>query len=148
MQRALYLFALATLALSPRGVSAQAKQAAAPRSMRDTLPERVVQRALDAFKRRDLDATFATYDTAFTHEFLGDPAGAKRVRRDEWLQQMKNDTGVVHTMNTWKVIKVRRDVFGPYVNDVWTFRTPEGKLVKHFELLEVRNGRIVREIEG
>lgn len=25
---------------------------------------------------------------------------------------------------------------------------PEGRVVKHFELLEVRNGRIVREIEG
>jgi len=31
---------------------------------------------------------------------------------------------------------------------VWTLRTPEGKLIKHFELLEVRNGKIVREIEG
>jgi hypothetical protein len=62
--------------------------------------------------------------------------------------QMKNDTAVVHSMNTWKLIDVRRDVFGPYVNDVWSFRTPEGKVVKHFELLEIRNGKIVREIEG
>jgi hypothetical protein len=51
-------------------------------------------------------------------------------------------------MNSWKLIEVRRDVFGPYVNDVWSFRAPDGKLIKHFELLEVRNGKIVREIEG
>jgi ketosteroid isomerase-like protein len=148
MRRIFYLLALSLLVGSPRALWAQARQSGAPRSARDTLPERVVQRALDAFKRRDLEATFATYDTVFTHEFLGDPAGAKRVRRDDWLQQMKNDTGVVHTMNTWKVIEVRRDVFGPYVNDVWAFRTPDGKVVKHFELLEVRNGKIIREIEG
>src|SRR2546421_3970519 len=146
MQRALCLFALSLLTVSPGGASAQAGQSGAARSMRDTLPARVVQRALDAFKRRDLDATFATYDTVFTHEYLGDPAGAKRVRRVEWLLQMKSDTGVARTMNTWKVVEVRRDVFGPYVNDVWAFRTPEGKLIKHFELLEVRNGKIVREI--
>ena len=84
----------------------------------------------------------------FTHEYLGDPAGAKRVRREDWLQQMKSDTAVVRMMNTWKVIDIRRDVFGPYVNDVWAFRSPDGKVIKHFELLEVRNGKIVREIEG
>ena len=148
MQRALCLFALSLLTVSPGGTSAQVGQSGAARSMRDTLPARVVQRALDAFKRRDLDATFATYDTVFTHEYLGDPAGAKRVRRVEWLLQMKSDTGVARTMNSWKVVEVRRDVFGPYVNDVWAFRTPDGKLIKHFELLEVRNGKIVREIEG
>lgn len=148
MKRVLHSLAVLAIVVASQGASAQARQEGAARGMRDTLPERVVQRALDAFKRRDLDATFATYDTVFVHEYLGDPAGPQRVRRDEWLMKMKNDTGIVHTMNTWKVVDVRRDVFGPYVNDVWAFRTPEGKLVKHFELLEVRNGKIVREIEG
>ena len=38
---------------------------------------------------------------------------------------------MVSIMNPWKVVDVPRDVFGPYVNDVWAFRTPDGKLVKH-----------------
>ena len=148
MKRVLFLLAASALILSSQAASAQARQEGTARGMRDTLPERVVQRALDAFTRRNLDATFATYDTVFMHEFLGDPAGAQRVRRDEWITKMKSDTGIVHSMNTWKLVNVRRDVFGPFVNDVWTFRTPDGKLLKHFELLEVRNGKIIREIEG
>lgn len=148
MKRVLYLSAASAFVLSSRIASAQTRQEGTARGLRDTLPGRVVQRALDAFTRRDLDATFATYDTVFMHEFLGDPAGAQRVRRDEWITRMKGDTGIVNSMNTWKLVNVRRDVFGPYVNDVWTFRTADGKLIKHFELVEVRNGKIVREIEG
>jgi len=148
MRHMLQLFAFCAVALCARGASAQARMQGNARSAKDTLPANVVQRSLDAFQRRDLDATFATYDSVFTHEYLGDPAGAKQVRREDWLMQMKNDTAIVHAMNTWKFVRMRRDVFGPYVNDVWTFRTPDGKEVKHFELLEVRNGKIVREIEG
>jgi len=148
MKRFLSLLAGSALVLSSQVAAAQAHHQGCARGLRDTLPERVVQRALDAFKRHDLDATFATYDSVFTHEFLGDPAGAQRVRRDEWITKMKSDTGIVNSMNTWKLVDVRRDVFGPYVNDVWTFRTADGKLIKHFELVEVRNGKIVREIEG
>ncbi|MFL5613053.1 MAG: hypothetical protein ACJ796_05270 [Gemmatimonadaceae bacterium] len=148
MRRIVFLIAFSILALSAPRAAAQSRQQGTARNMKDSLPARVVQRAIDAFTRRDLDATFATFDAVFTHEFLGDPAGAKRVRRAEWVQQMKSDTAIVHMMNTMKLIDVRRDVFGPYVNDVWSFRTPDGKVVKHFELLEVRNGKIVREIEG
>jgi hypothetical protein len=148
MRYMLQLFTLCAVALCARGASAQARMQGNARSRQDTLPANVVQRSLDGFQHRDLDATFATYDTVFTHEFLGDPAGAKQVRREEWLMQMKNDTAIVRMMNTFKLVRMRRDVFGPYVNDVWTFRTLDGKELKHFELLEVRHGKIVREIEG
>ena len=62
--------------------------------------------------------------------------------------QMKQNAAAVDAMNTFELIEARRDVFGPYVNDVWSFRTPEGKVVKHFELFDVRNGKIVRELEA
>jgi len=41
--------------------------------MRDTLPEHVGQRIYEAFKRSDLDATYANYDSVFTYERFGDP---------------------------------------------------------------------------
>lgn len=148
MQPIRWLFALSVLSLCARGAGAQARPQGAKGSMRDTLPERVVQRTSDAYIRKDLDATFANFDSVFMHEYLGDPAGAKRVRRDDWLRQLKSDTAAIRRMKTGHGEVVRHDVFGPFVNDVWVFTTADGKKIKHFELLEVRHGKIVREIES
>ena len=117
-------------------------------SASDTLPAHVVQRAVDAFKRKDLDATFAVYDTAFVHETLGDGKGAERVRRADWVRQMKSDTSIVNVMNNWRITHIERGVSGPWVYDIWTMRGPKGQTTKHVDLLEVRHGKVVREIEG
>jgi len=82
MRRSLWVCALCVLAVPSHHGAAQARQEGA-RDMRDTLPERVAQRTSDAFIRKDLDATFANYDTVFIHERLGDPAGPQRVRRED-----------------------------------------------------------------
>ena len=116
--------------------------------MRDTLPARVVQRAFDVFIRKDLDGTFANWDTVFSHEYLGDPAGPKRVRRADWVTQLKSDTAGMRALKASRVEVVRQDVFGRFVNAVWVLRSPDGTEVKHFELFEVRHGKIVREIES
>jgi hypothetical protein len=116
--------------------------------MRDTLPERVVQRTIDAFTRRDLDATFANFDSVFTHEMLGDPTGAQRLRRDDYVRQMKADTAVMRRIKTQRIVVLHTDVFGAFVSQVWTIRLPDGREFKHFELIEVRGGKIVREIES
>jgi hypothetical protein len=116
--------------------------------MRDTLPAVVAQRTLDAYKRRDLDGTYANFDSVFIHEKLGDPAGAQRLVRSEMVRQMKADTSLARVMKTNSIVRVRTDVSGSVVNQVWTIRRPDGTEYKHFELLEVRGGRIVREIES
>jgi hypothetical protein len=148
MQVVRWLFAVTVLALCTRGAAAQARPQGAARSMRDTLPERVVQRTIDAFTRRDLDATFANFDSVFTHEMLGDPTGAQRLRRDDYVRQMKADTAVMRRIKTQRIVVLHTDVFGAFVSQVWTIRLPDGREFKHFELIEVRGGKIVREIES
>ncbi|HET9011883.1 MAG TPA: nuclear transport factor 2 family protein [Gemmatimonadaceae bacterium] len=133
---------LASIILTCVGATARAQSPA------DTMPVRVVERAIEAFKRKDLDATFADYDTTFTYEILGDGKGQRRVRRADWVRQMKSDTSVVEFMNTWSITKIERGSRGPWVFDIWTVRGPNGETMKHVDLFEVRNGKIVREIEG
>ena len=148
MQADRWLFAVIVLALCTRGAAAQARPQGAAGSVRDTLPERVAQRAYEGFNRGDLDATYANYDSVFTYERFGDPAGSHQVRRDDNLRQMKADTAVMRIRKGLRVELVRSDVFGAFVNQEWRERFPDGREFKHFELFEVRGGKIVREIEG
>ena len=135
------LFVVTALALCARGARAQA-------SPRDTLPEHVAQRVYEAFKRHDLDAMYANYDSVFTYERFGDPAGSHQIRRDDNLRRMKADTALVRIINGQRIVLVRSDVYGAFVNQEWREGFADGREFKHFELFEVRGGRIVREIEG
>lgn len=148
MQANRWLFAATVLTLCARGAAAQARPQGAADSMRDTLPERVAQRAYEGFRRGDLDATYANYDSVFTYERFGDPAGSHQVRRDDNLRQTKADTTVMRIIKGMRVELVRSDVYGAFVNQEWRERFPDGREFKHFELFEVRGGKIVREIEG
>jgi len=148
MQAGRWLFAVAVLVLCAPGAAAQARPQGATRSMGDTLPERVAQRTYEAFKRSDLDATYANYDSVFTYERFGDPAGSHQLRRDDYLRQMKADTAVVRIIKGLRIVLVRTDLFGAFVNQEWRERFADGREFKHFELFEVRGGKIVREIEG
>ena len=132
--------AVAVVALSSRGALAQAAQ--------DTLPEHVALRVCDAFGRHDLDALYANYDTVFTYERFGDPAGSQRLHRDDYLRQTRADTVVMRIINSIQVSLVRSDAYGAFVNQEWRERFADGREFKHFELFEVRRGKIVREIEG
>ena len=143
-----WLFAVTALALCTRSAAAQARPQGVARSMRDTLPERVAQRTYEAFKRHDLAATYANYDSVFTYERFGDPAGAHQLRRDDYLRQMKADTAVVRIIKGQRIVRVRTDVFGAFVNQEWRERFADGREFKYFELFEIRGGKIVREIEG
>lgn len=148
MQADRWLFAVAVVALCTRGAAAQTRPQGAAGNMQDTLPERVAQRTYEAFKRHDLDATYANYDSVFTYERFGDPAGSHQVRRDDNLRKMKADTAVVRIIEGQRIALVRSDVFGAFVNQEWTERFADGREFKHFVLFEVRGGKIVREIEG
>ena len=143
-----WLLAVAVFTLCPCGVAAQARPQGVVPSMPDTLPEHVAQRMYEGFKRHDLDSTYATYDSVFTYERFGDPAGSHQVRRDDYLRKLKADTVVMRIIRGQRVTLVRSDVFGAFVNQEWRERFADGREFKHFELLEVRGGRIVREIEG
>ena len=116
--------------------------------VRDTLPEHVVQRMYEAFARHDLDATYADYASVFTYERFGDPAGSHQVRRDDNLRKMKADTTVLRIINGQRVDLVRSDAYGAFVIQEWREQFADGRVFKHFELVEVRGGKIVREIEG
>src|SRR5262249_40507067 len=131
-----------------RGAAAQGVPQGAARSIEDTLPERVAQRVYEAFRRHDLDALYANFDSVFTYERFGDPAGSHQQRRDDSLRRTKADTAVMRIIKGMGVTLVRSDVFGAFVNQEWTERFADGRQFKHFELFEVRHGKIVREIEG
>jgi len=108
----------------------------------------VSQRTYEAFSRGDLDALYANYDSVFTYERFGDPAGSHQLRRDDYLRQMKADTAIMRIIKGLRTELVRTDVFGAFVNQEWRERFADGREFKHFELFEVRGGKIVREIEG
>src|SRR5690348_13781696 len=109
-----WLIVVAVLAVSGRAAAAQVRSQGAAAAMRDTLPERVAQRVYEAFKRHDLDATYANYDSVFTYERFGDPAGAHQVRRDDNLRKTKADTAVMRIVNGQQVVLVRTDVYGAF----------------------------------
>src|SRR5438445_11430904 len=88
MQADRWLFAVTAVVLCTRAATAQARPQGVARSMRDTLPERVARRTYQAYRRHDLDATYANYDSVFTFERFGDPAGAHQLRRYDDLRHM------------------------------------------------------------
>jgi hypothetical protein len=143
-----WLFAAAVLALCTYGTFAQTAPQGVEGSKSDTLPERVAQRMYEAWKRHDIDATYATYDSVYTSERFGDRVGSHRVRRDDIVRKMKADTAIVRIINGQEVVLVRSDVYGAFVIQEWRETFADGRDFKHFELLEVRGGKIVREIEG
>jgi hypothetical protein len=148
MQVVRRLFAIAVVAVCARGADAQGLPQGAAGSMRDTLPEHVALRIYEAFRRHDLDATYANYDSVFTYERFGDPAGSHQSRRDDSVRRTKADTAVMRIINGQTITLVRSDVYGAFVNQEWTERFADGRQFKHFELFEVRGGKVVRQIEG
>ena len=143
-----WLFGITVLAVFTRGAAGQDRPRGTGDAMRDTLPEEVVQRTFQAFQRHDLDAMYANFDSVFTYERFGDPAGSHRQRRDDALRHTKADTAVMRIINGLRISLVRSDLYGAFVNQEWTERFADGRQFKHFELFEVRGGKIVREIEG
>src|SRR6476646_8213958 len=127
MQVGRWLFGVTVLAFCTRGAAAQARPQGADLGMRDTLPETVAQRTYEAWKRHDLDLTYANFDSVFTYERFGDPAGSHQLRRDDMLRHMKADTAVVRIINGQQTALVRADVFGAFVNQEWRVRFAAGR---------------------
>jgi len=110
---------------------------------RDSLPERVVQRALDGFNHHDVVAIEAEYDSVYVHENMADMAGPRLVSRTAL-----RDSLVLSFLRV-KDVKVklsRRTLAGALVADLYV-TIENGKKTKHLDIYEVRHGKIVREWE-
>jgi hypothetical protein len=109
----------------------------------DTLPERVVSQAYNAFNRHDPVAFLSYFAPVWHSTVLEDTTAApKRQVREENIR----DYVAVNAFATKPTITVaRRMVVGPYVIDEQV-RGPDGN--RHLDIFEVRKGKIVREWES
>jgi hypothetical protein len=108
---------------------------------RDTLPERVVQRALDAYNNHDVVALESEYQPYFMFERMADSTGPHLISR----VAMRDSMILVFQRTRDARQKLSKRVLnGPLVTDVYT--TVENKKKhKHLGIYEVRGGKIVRE---
>ena len=127
------------LALAPAG----APYAAWAQTAVDTMPERVVSQAYDAFNRRDPAAFLSFFAPVWYYAALEDTAaGPRRHVREDDIRDY-TERGAFRTTPTIKV--TRRIVIGPYVVDEQA-RGRDGTVV--LDIFEVRQGKIVREWES
>jgi hypothetical protein len=118
--------------------------AAATQATADTLPERVVAQAYEAFNRADAQAFFSFFAPTWYHSIMEDTVAAPRRRARE--DSRRDLTHLWASGGTKPIIKVvRRIVQGPYVVDE-QIREPGSTL--HLDIFEIRNGKIVHEWES
>lgn len=108
---------------------------------RDTLPERVVQRALEAYNNHDVVALEAEYQPYFMFEHMPDSTGphllSRVAMRDSLILVFQRDAEAREKLS-------KRVLNGPLVTDVYT-TIENRKKRKHLGIYEVRGGKIVRE---
>ena len=136
MLRSTYVLVAVLGLCSARPVTAQFHFA-----RRDTLPERVVQRALDAYNNHDVVALEAEYQPYFMFERMADSTGPhlmSRVAMRDSLILVFQRTGDAREKLSKRVSN------GPLVTDLYT-TIENRKKHKHLGIFEVRGGKIVRE---
>ena len=114
-----------------------------PQAAADTLPERVVSQAYDAFNRHDPAAFLSFFAPVWYHTVLEDTAAAPRrqVREENIRDYVAKDA----FGNMPTITMTRRMVVGPYVID----EQVRGRdRTRHLDIFEVRQGKIVREWES
>ena len=118
----------------------------------DTLPERVVAQAYKAYNRADADGYYSFFAPVWYHSVLEDTAGSptRHTREEEIrdLSRLFEAAGV----DKPKVRALRRAVLGPYVVDEQAFvhlgERGAMEVLVHFDMFEVRRGKIVHEWES
>jgi hypothetical protein len=108
---------------------------------RDTLPERVVQRALQAYNNHDVVALEAEYPQYFMYEHMVDSTGPHMVSRTAWRDSL---ILVFERVKDAKERLSKRVLNGPVVTDLYV-TIENRKKKKHLGIYEVRGGKIVRE---
>lgn len=110
---------------------------------RDTLPQKVVQRALDGFNHHDVVAIENEYRPTYMYENMVDSAGPHLVSR----VAMRDSLILVFQRSKDAKLRLSKRVLqGPLVTDFYV-AVLNGRKKKHVNMYEVRNGKIVREWE-
>ena|SRR5690349_5851003 len=110
---------------------------------RDTLPQKVVQRALDGFNHHDVVAIEAEYEPMYLYQNLADSTAPRVVSRVDMRDSL---ILVFQRAKDAKLRLSKRVLNGPLVTDFYVTLL-NGKKRKHVDLYEVRHGKIVREWE-
>jgi hypothetical protein len=110
---------------------------------RDTLPQKVVQRALDGFNHHDVVAVEAEYQPMYLYENLADTIGPHLTSR----VAMRDSLILVFQRSKDAKLRLSKRVLnGPLVTDFYV-AVLNGRKRKHVDMYEVRQGKIVREWE-
>jgi hypothetical protein len=110
---------------------------------RDTLPQKVVQRALDGFNHHDVVAIETEYQPMYMYENLADSAGPHLMSR----VAMRDSLILVFQRSKDAKLRLSKRVLnGPLVTDFYVALL-NGRKQKHVDMYEVRSGKIVREWE-
>jgi hypothetical protein len=110
---------------------------------RDTLPQKVVQRALDGFNHHDVVAIETEYQPMYMYENLADSTGPHLISR----VAMRDSLILVFQRTKDAKLRLSRRVLnGPLVTDFYV-TVLNGRKKKHVDMYEVRHGKIVREWE-
>ena len=110
---------------------------------RDTLPQKVVQRALDGYNHHDVVAIENEYQPTYLYQNLADSAGPRLVSRVDMRDSL---IVVFQRTKDAKLSLSRRVLTGPIVTDFYVAKG-NGRKAKHVDIYEVRHGKIVREWE-
>ncbi len=110
------------------------------RGGRDTLPDYVARRTLEAYNRHDVAALMSFYDTITVHEMLGDSAGRARGTP----AQMSAALPEYFAKNNVHAELKQQVVSGRFVVQLYDF-IENGKRTPHLDIYEIRHGKIVHE---
>jgi hypothetical protein len=110
---------------------------------RDTLPQKVVQRALDGYNHHDVVAVEAEYLPTYLYQNLADSTAPRLVSRVD----MRDSLILVFQRSKDAKLRLSKRVLnGPLVTDFYV-AVLDGRKRKHVDMYEVRHGKIVREWE-
>jgi hypothetical protein len=110
---------------------------------RDTLPQKVVQRALDGYNHHDVVAVEAEYQPTYLYQNLADSSAPHLVSRVD----MRDSLILVFQRTKDATLRLSKRVLnGPLVTDFYVAVT-NGRKRRHVDMYEVRHGKIVREWE-
>ena len=110
---------------------------------RDTLPQKVVQRALDGYNHHDVVAIENEYQPTYLYQNLADSAGPHLVSRVDMRDSL---IVVFQRTKDAKLLLSKRVLTGSIVTDFYVAKA-NGRKAKHVDIYEVRHGKIVREWE-
>jgi hypothetical protein len=124
----------------------------------DTLPERVVDRAIKAFMRHDAEAYIAEWDSVTYFQDLepsqvsaAHPGAPSRRRHAEFARRLREAWGRPDPRGRGRVELIQRLVAGRFVVNhlAMSWEPPhDTQNFQKLEIYEVRNGKIVAEYDG